>query len=648
MISWRARSGVVSEFRGEMLKSSFVFYQDDIFLWEEDAAALSKRIALIADGLGKIGLTLAEDKTMIIASKHYKGPRKALICGKRVDIQDDSMKIRVLGVNFAFGDSPGQQAKDLLSRATSAASFHEDILNEDGKWEDKARMLDALVESTFTWAAAAVQWNKEELSMANSIQIRALRRAFGLRRKSGEEWLDWNTRTWRLVRAWMHTNKVRRWSSHILQLQHGLLGHRARQSEGRNNDGATQHGIAYRMLSWRNHAWWKTSTKASLVDEDIQDAFIRTVQNVELLRQLDSTEKITQNREVWRCWQEERVKTFDVKWSFGGDNVRFAGKPVYLLVNAPVRLSEAAADEPCVGRLSAAVQCLPSTLPSSTPSLPCGAMWRWLLLLGVLARGGPSGDESETSWKSDPEPWDELENQDDPADARGERMDSQDDSVREDASENMDEDVGGSQGRLLWSPDPKDWKLGGLRLLLQVHGVPEEAEAEEWADPARGDPSPEEPDHDSELPEGREAPSLEAQVHEPELPGEDLRGGAQEPGEPGLPREEEGAPVPLYDRDGQQSLYPPREVRMGRGGDHNLGDDPSMGRDDLEPRTLRELLGDGRELRRGQPRLPLASVLGDGRDLRRGQRAERGRRAEYETGQHPRGEQRCWYATTWR
>ena len=234
-----------------------VFYQDDIFLWEEDAAALSKRIALIADGLGKIGLTLAEDKTMIIASKHYKGPRKALICGKRVDIQDDSMKIRVLGVNFAFGDSPGQQAKDLLSRATSAASFHEDILNEDGKWEDKARMLDALVESTFTWAAAAVQWNKEELSMANSIQIRALRRAFGLRRKSGEEWLDWNTRTWRLVRAWMHTNKVRRWSSHILQLQHGLLGHRARQSEGRNNDGATQHGIAYRMLSWRNHAWWK-------------------------------------------------------------------------------------------------------------------------------------------------------------------------------------------------------------------------------------------------------------------------------------------------------------------------------------------------------------------------------------------------------
>ena len=178
----------------------------------------------------------------------------------------------------------------------------------------------------------------------------------------------------------------------------------------------------------------------------------------------------------------------------------------------------------------------------------------------------------------------------------------------------------------------RDWKLGGLRLLLQVQGVPEEAEAEEWSDPARGDPSPEEPDHDSELPEGREAPSLEAQVHEPELPGEDLRGGAQEPGEPGLPREEEGAPVPLYDRDGQQSLYPPRGVRMGRGGDHNLGDDPSMGRDDLEPRTLRELLGDGRELRRGQPRLPLASVLGDGRDLRRGQRAERGRRAEYEPG----------------
>ncbi|CAE7244711.1 pol [Symbiodinium sp. CCMP2592] len=293
------------------------FYQDDVFVWDECAGSLSRRIELIAKQLRVLGLELAEDKTMIISSRYYKGPRSIRVGDNTVEIQGEDVRIRVLGVNFAFGDPPGQQARDLLGRATSAALFHADILGEEGKWEDKSQMMDTLVAGTFTWAAGAVHWNQEELAMANAIQIRTLRKAFHLRRRPAEDWLGWHKRTWRLVRAWMHTNQIRRWSTHILQLQHGLLGHWARQVEGWDNDGNPIRGLTYRILQWRGHEWWKR--EQSLVTgvrhpgcfyPDCTER--RVAETIGL-----NWGEIAQNREVWKCWRDEWVKRFDVKWTAG-------------------------------------------------------------------------------------------------------------------------------------------------------------------------------------------------------------------------------------------------------------------------------------------------------------------------------------------
>ena len=233
---------------------SLIFYQDDIFVWDEHIAYLEKKIALISEALLALGLELAEDKTQVIASQYYKGPRTLQIGGERVDILPAKEQIRVVGVNFSFYDGTGQQAKDLLARARAAAHCHQDLLMEQGPWDDKARLLQTLVFGTLSWCAGAVHWNQEDLAMANSLQCTTLRKAFNMKRKPGETWVVWNQRTCRHVRAWLHSQQKKRWSSLILELQFGLYGHWGRQSEGSDVHGERLPGNPMRMLRWRSQS----------------------------------------------------------------------------------------------------------------------------------------------------------------------------------------------------------------------------------------------------------------------------------------------------------------------------------------------------------------------------------------------------------
>ncbi|CAE7215765.1 pol [Symbiodinium sp. CCMP2456] len=110
-----------------------LFYQDDVFIWDENIDSLKQRIELVAQVLGELGLELAEEKTQIIASPHYAGNRSIWVGNQRVNVLPPEDTIRVVGVNFSFHDSPGNQAKDLLARARAAAAYHCDLLGEKCK-----------------------------------------------------------------------------------------------------------------------------------------------------------------------------------------------------------------------------------------------------------------------------------------------------------------------------------------------------------------------------------------------------------------------------------------------------------------------------------------------------------------------------------
>ncbi|CAE7210723.1 pol [Symbiodinium sp. CCMP2456] len=200
------------------LAAELLFYQDDIFVIDKQLGSLARRIRAVGRGLERAGLLLAAKKTKIIASPAFSGARRVRLGSDEFCIAPSSESIKVLGVNFSLFEKPNQQALELLARTRAAAGMHRDILGAKGSWTNKMKMLRCLVESRFTWCAGALHWGNEELQAANTLQLHILRSAFQLRRLSGESWLDWNTRSMRFVRVWLHNGGWLRWSDRILKL----------------------------------------------------------------------------------------------------------------------------------------------------------------------------------------------------------------------------------------------------------------------------------------------------------------------------------------------------------------------------------------------------------------------------------------------
>ena len=245
------------------------------------------------------------------------GRRELVVGNQRVKILPSETRIRVVGANFSFYDRPSQQAKDLLARAKAALAVQDDLLREKGPWQAKAKLLQTLVFGTMSWCAGAVHWSQEDLATANTIQCTALRRAFRLQRKPLESWADWNMRTCRQVRAWLHVQGLSRWSTLILQLQFGLFGHWGRQQEGIDADGKGVPGNPLRMLHWRNLAWWRQQQRLTgglrhpgrFYADNTERKFAETFGT--------QWDELTRDRDLWRSKIGEWVGTFDVRWARG-------------------------------------------------------------------------------------------------------------------------------------------------------------------------------------------------------------------------------------------------------------------------------------------------------------------------------------------
>ena len=285
-----------------------VVFQDDVVLWDATAEGLERRIALIVDAIGAHGLALAPTKTAIAASPYYEGRSHVLVEGFAVDV---GSAVSVLGIRFDFQGATGDQAAEILERARKAAWLHDELLRGDGSWQDKAVLMRSLVDGCFTWTAGALHWPRDKLMLANSLQVRILRRAFRMGRLRGEDWVLWNERTLRAVRGWLHAQRIERWSAKILRLQHQLMGHWMRQWEG--NDW----GIAAKMQQWRSLAWWRQE-QMLLSGRRHPGRFYPDNAERNMADTLGETWwALTQDRPAWAASLPKWLARWDVRWTRG-------------------------------------------------------------------------------------------------------------------------------------------------------------------------------------------------------------------------------------------------------------------------------------------------------------------------------------------
>ena len=230
-------------------------FQDDIFLWSNDVGNLERNVALTSGMLARLGLSLSPEKTCVVANAYYKGRRQLTVDGNVVAVAPSGTSMRILGVDFDFDAGLSQQSREVMGRIWDAFHANKEILCSHGSWNAKVRMTRALVEGTWAWTAGALHWARDDLMMLNSIQLRLYRLAFGMRRGRDEDWVGYNQRSLRTIRAWIQAQGVERWSTKVLRLQHALFGHWCRRREG---DAECMPSL---ILGWRSLKWWRAEQR---------------------------------------------------------------------------------------------------------------------------------------------------------------------------------------------------------------------------------------------------------------------------------------------------------------------------------------------------------------------------------------------------
>ena len=310
--AWRAMGEPL-----EGLDITLLMYQDDIFLFETDLGRLCRRIRVVDRCLRQAGLALATNKTKIVANEHYRGPRAASVGDDYFSVAAQGESIKVLGIPFDFSNDVSQQARELISRTRSAAATHRDILQGRGSWANKTKILRTLVEAQFSWTAGAIHWSASDLHELNTLQLQTCRTAFSLRRHAGENWIDWNCRTLRFVRAWLNNTNVPRWSTRVLVLQHTLHGHWARHVE--SGPGHAFPSAPMRTLLWRNLYWWRAEQALSSSTGMRHPGRFYATNPERQLAQTHGTlwHVLAQDRAKWSSERNAYLEQWDVRWCQG-------------------------------------------------------------------------------------------------------------------------------------------------------------------------------------------------------------------------------------------------------------------------------------------------------------------------------------------
>ena len=301
------------------LDVSLIFYQDDIFLLESELGRLGKRIKVLQRYLKRAGLNLATDKTKVVASNAYKGPRRVQVGGDVLEIAPQGDSLKVLGLGFSLDGGASQQARELLGRTRSAAAQHRELLKGKASWQKKSQMIGILVASQFQWTAGALHWSQEDLKQANTLQLHVMRNSFGLRRVRDESWVTWNSRTMRQCRSWLAYHGVNRWSTTILTLQHTLHGHWARRIEQVGAHLQPFPCLPMRALLWRPTQWWRAQQEMSR-SISLRHKGRVYISNTE--RQLADAHgskwhQLASDRVKWSAMREDYLARWDPKWCHG-------------------------------------------------------------------------------------------------------------------------------------------------------------------------------------------------------------------------------------------------------------------------------------------------------------------------------------------
>ncbi|CAE7250880.1 unnamed protein product [Symbiodinium sp. KB8] len=212
-------------------------------------------------------------------------------------------------VSFAGG--PAFLTAELATRARKAFYGNKKTLCAKTKLASRIKAYNVIVREAALWGAPTWPIHDSLLRTANTTQLQHIRIMMDLRRRPGESWHEWNTRTLRAARVTLHKLEIPRWSTRVLEAIWNLWGH-----VGSAADTATRD-----ILAWRGMQFW--------AEEQLKPSSIgarhagRYNPNLDTERHITATAgntrwwEVARDREHWQKLGMAFVEKHDVPWSSG-------------------------------------------------------------------------------------------------------------------------------------------------------------------------------------------------------------------------------------------------------------------------------------------------------------------------------------------
>ena len=191
-------------------------FMDDVLVWKNSIKGLQSFVNKLLPMLARFGLVVQPTKCKVLC---LRGSRATplVLDGKQVFPMPENEIFSVMNLPLSMECTEQRILEALIDKARGKFYGILHILCSNASLKDRIKVLEAVVFGSIRWCLGALVPTPQAQQLLNYFHYNCIRRMMGIRRSSGELWVDYEARSLRVARAKVFEMCSLRWGGQAPQ-----------------------------------------------------------------------------------------------------------------------------------------------------------------------------------------------------------------------------------------------------------------------------------------------------------------------------------------------------------------------------------------------------------------------------------------------
>ena len=287
-----------------------VAFMDDLIIWDGTTVEVQRKLDDIIQGFAAWGLRVNVPKCSLYVSPRHVG-KNFIKVGDH--ILTPQKEFHVMGIPFRVGANSQELLQPVWQRARSKFWALRHNFKSSAPIQSRIKMLDKVIGGCAMWCICAFAPEPAALQALNTLLFQMVLWMLGLRKRDGEQWVDFRRRGMRMARQLVCRALPARWSSQWLSRWWGFQGHVAR-----GLDRAAPLSSSY-LCHFRTLEWW-TEQQATSTGMRHSGRFYAKLHQMDKRMNAVAAQPwrtLARDREGWGLKAQAWIQSQDIPWASG-------------------------------------------------------------------------------------------------------------------------------------------------------------------------------------------------------------------------------------------------------------------------------------------------------------------------------------------